>query len=471
MMHLRSGIIFLLGRLVPNLFGLVTAAVLTRLLEPAEYGLYALGLSITFFLALGAFDWLGLSLLRMAPAIEQPDLFFGTVLACFCALCGLSVAVAALILVLVGLQNYAFLTTACLVAAFAVAYFELKLRLQMAELREADYFWTSAGRGVIGITLICAVSYFHGTAPVIILALAASFLAGSFIRREPRLNFRNLQFDFSACLTLLRFGLPLSISVGLGAILVSVDKWLLQGLSGPEAVGLFSAAVIVAQTPIVALAGGIGPPAYSRAVQALDHRSPEAASGQLAQNFTVLIGIVAPSAVGIVALSNNLAHLIVGAAYWQSVILLTPWLSAAAVLWALRSFYIDIAFQLAHRTHRLVLTTLVTLFANVALDILLIPKLGQLGAAIGTFGATLVGLGVAAIATIGVFRLPIPFVDTAKVLASTAIMFLVLRELTTFSGVLALACQIAVGSLIYVSGLIAFNVLGARDVLIQRLTN
>ena len=62
MMHLRSGIIFLLGRLVPDLFGLVTAAVLTRLLEPAEYGLYALGLSITFF-------W------RSAPSI-------GSVLAC-----------------------------------------------------------------------------------------------------------------------------------------------------------------------------------------------------------------------------------------------------------------------------------------------------------------------------------------------------------------------------------------------------
>ena len=87
-MGLRGSIIFLLARLVPSLFGLVTAAVLTRLLEPAVYGLYALGLSITFFLALGVFDWLGLSLLRMAPAIKQPDVFFGTVLACFCALCG-----------------------------------------------------------------------------------------------------------------------------------------------------------------------------------------------------------------------------------------------------------------------------------------------------------------------------------------------------------------------------------------------
>src|SRR5579859_5848470 len=62
-MNLPSRIIFLLARLVPNLLGVVTAAVLTRLLEPAEYGLYALGLSIIFFLTIGVFEWLGLSML------------------------------------------------------------------------------------------------------------------------------------------------------------------------------------------------------------------------------------------------------------------------------------------------------------------------------------------------------------------------------------------------------------------------
>lgn len=74
---------FLLARLIPSLLGLVTTAVLTRLLEPAEYGLYALGLSIIFFLTIGVFEWLGLSLLRVARTAEQPDLFFGTVLTCF----------------------------------------------------------------------------------------------------------------------------------------------------------------------------------------------------------------------------------------------------------------------------------------------------------------------------------------------------------------------------------------------------
>jgi O-antigen/teichoic acid export membrane protein len=469
-MGARNRIIFLLARLIPNLLGLVTTAVLTRLLEPTEYGLYALGLSITFFLTIGVFEWLGLSVLRMAAATEQPDLFFGTVLTCFCGLCGLSVAGAALTLILAGLQNYAVLAAVCLVATFAGAWFELKQRLQMAELREMDYFWTSAGRGLTTIIIVCATAYFFdGNVSLIILALATSFFAASFIAREPRLNFRKLQFDFSAFFPLLRFGLPLSISVGLATILASVDKWLLQGFWGTQGVGLFSAAAVVAQTPIMALAAGIGPSAYSMAVQALEFRSPEAVRTQLAQSFTILLAIVAPSAAGIVALSNNLAHLMVGPAYWQSAILLSPWLAAAAVLSTLRVFYVDIAFQLAHQTSRLIWTTSVTVAANVALDIWLIPSLGELGAAIGSFSAMFIGLVITTIASISVFRLPIPLADTAKVGVSTAIMFLVLNEFAGSSGVLTLVCQIAAGSLVYASGLIAFNVLGVRSRLLQRL--
>ena len=46
--------------------------------------------------------------------------------------------------------------------------------------------------------------------------------------------------------------------------------------------------------------------AYSLAVRTLELDS-KATESQLAQNFTILIGIVLPSAVGVVAVSDNLA--------------------------------------------------------------------------------------------------------------------------------------------------------------------
>jgi len=461
--RLRSHVFFLLARLIPSLLGFVTTAVLTRLLGPAEYGLYALGLSIIFILTIGAFEWLGLSVVRMAPTIKHPDPFFGTVMTSFGAVLGLCAVAAALVLGLGGYGDYWLLTTACLIATAGSAWLELKQRLQLAELRETAYLWTSTGRGVVTVLLVCSTAFYYGTAASIVLALGISVILVGILVPEPRLNFRRYRFDADVFRMLFRFGLPLSISVGLATILMSVDKWLLLRLLGPRAVGLFTAATLVAQVPILTLASSIGPSGYSLAIRALEFESPEAAGLQLSQNFVILFGIVVPAATGIIGLSGNLGHLLVGQAFWQSVVLLTPWLSAAAVLASMRSFYVDIAFQLARRTSLLIWTNLLAVATNVALDIWLIPLFHERGAAIASLGALFISLVVAAGLSRRVFRLPVPLADAGKIVASSAAMFAVLHAIAGFTGPLALALQIGAGALTYLAAMVALNVLGARE--------
>jgi O-antigen/teichoic acid export membrane protein len=466
---LRDRLAFLLARLLPSVLGLVVASVLTRLLNPEQYGLYAFGQSIVFFLTMGLFEWLGLSVMRMATSTSQPDAFFRTVMTCFSALFGLCALVAGLALILGEAGSYAWLATSSLVAAFASIQFELKLRLQMAELRAGDYFRMSMARGVINTALVCATTYVWHSAYASLFAAGISILLAGLTVREPRLSFVRVGFDKTIFLALFRFGFPLSISVGLGTILVSVDRWLLQALSGPEAVGLFTAATLVGQMPIVALANGTGPSAYSMAVQALELRSREAANTQLAENFIILLGVVVPSAAGIVALSDNLAHLLVGHFYWASVVALAPWLAASAVVGTVRGFYVDIAFQLANRTAPLIWLTLLAMAINVGLDVWLIPRLAELGAAIGSFCALMTSGVVASIYSRRVFRLPVPVADSAKVLASSAAMFLIVQRVAGWSGAWALAGQIGLGASVYALLILALNVMNVRGWLMQRL--
>jgi O-antigen/teichoic acid export membrane protein len=164
-----------------------------------------------------------------------------------------------------------------------------------------------------------------------------------------------------------------------------------------------------------------------------------------------------------------LAALIVGQFYWKSAVSLAPWLSAAAVVATTRSFYIDTAFQLANRTLVLLLFTVLALAVNVTLDFWLIPSWGVLGAAMGSFFALLSSSVLAAIYIQFVFPLPLPIVETSKVLVSTGVMFFTVQELATWSGPLALACQIAAGALVYATLILGFNVLNARGWVIERL--
>ena len=108
------------------------------------------------------------------------------------------------------------------------------------------------------------------------------------------------------------------------------------------------------------------------------------------------------------------------------------------------------------------------LVVNLTLNIWLIPPFGVLGAAMASFFALLSSSVVAAICSRLIFPLPLPAIDTAKVLASTGVMFLVVRQLASWSGPWALPCQITVGCAVYTSLLIILNVLNLRGLIIQR---
>ena len=459
---MRSRVIFLIARLIPGVLGLVTTAVLTRMLQPAEYGLYALGLSIVFLLTIGTFEWLGLSVLRIAPTTKTPDQFFGTVVTCFTAIFLLCIALAALIVVVGGFADYAVLITASLTATFMSAWVELKQRLQMAELREAAFFRTSVLRGVASALFVCGTAYLHRSASSILFALGAAGLLVSLVAREPRLTILSHRFDLAVFRSLIGFGFPLSVSVGLGTLLMSVDRWMLQAMIGPHAVGLFTAATLITQAPIMTLAGCIGPWGYSMAVQAMEFRSAEAISGQLARNLIFLLVIVVPATVGIAGVASNLAHLLIGELYWGSAVRLAPWLAFAAAVASVRAFYVDVAFQLGHRTSPLIWTSLLAVAVNVVMDYWLIPGMGQVGAAVGSCTALSASFVVASIASRRVFRLPWPIVEIMKILASAAIMALVLSRLQGYTGFPALVFQVVVGAAVYDIAIISFDVMSVR---------
>jgi O-antigen/teichoic acid export membrane protein len=457
-MESKSRIMFLLGRLVPSILAFITTAALTRILDPTKYGTYALGISIIYFVATG-FDWLGISLLRMTPAAKAPKLFFGTVLVCFYGMCLFSTIVAAGILILFDMQRFALLTAACLLAAFAASWFELGQSIQTAKLRHYDYFYAGVFRGVSSVTLACALAYFTGYVTLILLSFTVSFFLSSFIKRDSRLNLFNFKFDYPIYIELVKFGLPLCLSLGIVAVLNSIDKWLLQAFLGSKEVGFFAAASIIAQAPLMSLSSGLGSSSYSMAVRELEFGGEIKAKAKLIENFTLLLGIILPAAIGIIATSSNLAYL-VGHTYWEAVVELAPWLCGASVFWALRVGYTDMAFQLANKTRRLIWITLFILIVNISLNVYLIPQFGVLGAAIGSFTALFTGFIVSLVAGIGVFRMPMPVANSLKIIISAGLMFLAIRSLAGFHGILPLIGQIALGSITYLSGLLIFNVLG-----------
>jgi O-antigen/teichoic acid export membrane protein len=466
---LRGRVVFFLAKVMPGILGLGTTAILTRWVDPSEYGIYALGLSIILFTVAAGFDWLCLSLLRFRPSFAEPELLFGTLIVGFWVLCAGIAAVTGAGALFTNSWHYVPFLTACLFSTFATAWFELKLRVQLAELQEGPYFWTNVVRGTLVLVLTFAAAYTRQDATIMILALGISTLIAACLFRTEHFSVFNWRFDWEICRTVFQFGVPLFAGVGVANILFSIDRWMLQLLSGSKAVGLFTAATFVAQVPISFLAGGIGPSAYALAVRAFEFTDHATVKAQLEENLVILLGIVLPAAVGITALSRNLAYVLVGENFAQAVIELAPWLCVASAIWTVRAYYFDSAFHLARNTRPLFVVMSVTLAANVAVDFWLIPWKGELGAAIGSCIALSAGFVIAVIASRKVYKLPLPTKETAKVVIGSTIMYLALQPVADSRGVAALLAQLTIGSLVYLASIVALDVLHSRQWLVRQL--
>jgi O-antigen/teichoic acid export membrane protein len=467
---LRGRVIFFLAKLMLGLLGLGTTAMLTRWVGPTEYGAYAFGLSIILFTVGAGFGWLNLSLQRFRPGFREPEFLFGTLIVVFCALCCAIAAVAGLGIMLTNSWRYAPFLAACLFAIFAAAWFELKQRVQLAELQAAPYFWTNVVRGTLILLLTFAAAYTQQSVTTMILATGVSTLIAASLFRTAHLDIFNWRFDREIGHMLFQFGLPVFVGFGVANVLISIDRWMLQLLSGSKAVGLFTAASFVAQVPIALLASGIGPSANALAVRAYEFTDGTTVKAQLEENLVSLLGIVLPAAVGITVLSRNLAFVLVGENFAPAVIELAPWLCVASTLWAVRANYFDSAFHLARNTRPLIMIMSVTLAANVAVDFWLIPWQAELGAAIGSCIALGVGFAVAVIASRRVYKLPFPFKETAKVVVASALMYFVLQTVADSRGVGALFVQLTIGSLVYLTSIVALDVLQSRQWLVRQLT-
>ena len=72
-MLLRHSAIYVSSNLITGLFGLATAIVLTRVLTPADYGVYGLGIAIALFTSSVVFDWHGISYLRFIKSDRERE--------------------------------------------------------------------------------------------------------------------------------------------------------------------------------------------------------------------------------------------------------------------------------------------------------------------------------------------------------------------------------------------------------------
>jgi len=460
---LRHSLTYLVVRGGPAVISLAGLLLFTHLLVPAEFGQYALIIAGVGVANAGFFWWLQLGLLRFLPGAgaERPRLlsavvsgYAGGVLAT------VPVALSLVVLAPGGLPR-PLIVMGCILL-WTQAWHELNLEMARSDLSPGRYGKLLISRAMILVAFgSLAARAGAGAMGVITAGILGALIPSLFMLRK---NWSGVKFsrkETEFLYTLGRYGAPLVPTSALIILVTTADRFFLSWFGDNSVVGVYSAASDLTQLSLLALMNVVYVAYFPLAVRALETSGAEGARATIRQGGAALLAVGVPATVALAMLAPLIARNLLGPSF-QGAAAAIPWIGLATFFACVKAFYFDVSFQLGRATGIQLRVAAVTAILSIALNYVLVPRWGFMGAAYATTASFASGALISALLGRAVFRLPFPVREAGSVALATAIMACAILALHGGSGMSALGMKIVTGAVTYAVALIALDFLGMR---------
>ncbi|GAB1584594.1 lipopolysaccharide biosynthesis protein [Phyllobacterium phragmitis] len=413
-MLLRSTLIYGPAILLTRISALLVLVIVTRLLNQEEYGLLTLVVTVGEMTDTALTNWLRIALLRLGGKgeISRGSLSLaGKVLIGTTALALVISSVASAFVVPARWMEFATAVCVYLVVG-AIARFALTV-LQMQQ-RHSAYSLLESLRALLQLTLpIAAIMVFPdnflvvslgSSAGMLIAGIAASVVAmRRVVAGPPRFTGQEL----------FMLGMPLIVMALVGFGLNSAERLFLNAYHDAAAVAIFAAAYVLARQPIDMVGNAINMGAFPEVMSRFDEEGSAASGELLSQIMALLMQLCLPVAAMLVALNGPITGLLLPQSYHGQIGLLFPAIAFAVLCANLTSFVYGTVIYAHKRPWLLIGATSLGSVATIALSMLLIPHLAELGAALALAGGSLIALIACAFISQRLTPVPVPWRDIA----------------------------------------------------------
>jgi O-antigen/teichoic acid export membrane protein len=324
---------------------------------------------------------------------------------------------------------------------WVLTMFEFMLTTFRLEERARAYFVTTILNvlATIGLTVVLVVGAGEGARGLLVgsYASGAAFVLALILRQRRRLS---LRFDPGLLRRLLRFGLPTMPAEASLYLLNFVDRIIIVRYAGLAEAGLYSLAVKFAQAINVIVRGfqlAWPPLAYSI-------RDDDEARGVYATVVTLFVTGCAFVVTGMWLLSRWIVRALAAPEFFGSYKAIGL-ISTAVTLYALYLVLVVILGRTG-RTEFNFPATGAALVANIALNLILVPPLGIVGAALALVASYMVVLALMYVFTQRLFPVPYEWGRLGRVVLTSAILVGIgelLVPTAGFAGLLARAALCA----------------------------
>ena len=394
---------------------LAVLIVMTRFLGAAEYGLFALVVTTGEIMDMIASNWIRIRFLRDEAGRRRIGAVrLGRMLILLAAMTFTACLAAIAISFVVSAPRAApfALSTAAYITAFAM----LRLCLTLMQQQRNHYGFASVEltRAILAPALAIGAaaatqSYFAASlAWSLATGLCATAGVAYLLRTQvrPRLARRGYA-------RALAFGAPVSAVIVLSYSLGWYDRFILDQISGPAAVGVYAAAFALARQPVSLFLNAMNTYTFPRLAETYaSSGSPGTAMAQSGLMVS-MTGLGVPIAGGLIALSEPLAELILPPELALQAGQIIPVIAAGTLLINLKLFVFDNSFYVTQKTGLLIGYMIPVALTGLGASISLIWLYGLHGAA----AAYLLSGTIALIASIAVSRKALPFPILGKRIA------------------------------------------------------
>lgn len=421
-MLLKHTAYYALSRGVPGAISFAALAIFTRLLEPSEFGRFALVVTAVSLANVVLFQWLRLYVARsFAARWEDSDRFLSEVSYIFGVVAVGTSAAVAIVFWFVPEDNLRLILIYSLLLLVTQAAFELVLMVAQSAVRPFLYGALMGFKAIVALAIGVGLAALGAGAigPILGLVLAQSLAVLLSVRPLFR-KVRIVRPSNTTTAAALRYGLPLTGAFALSWIMSGSDRLIIASLMGESQTGIYSAGYDLAFNVLTLLLVVVNTASYPLAVKALETSGEAAAVHQIRLSGEAVFTLALAGASVLIILARPIINLLLGDDFRDGARLIFPWLVMSTAAAGLKAYYFDFAFQLSKSTHLQMVSVGVAAALNIVLNLLLIPRIGLEGAAIATLAAYLAAMLISVGTGRGRFPMPplLPILAKASLIAA-----------------------------------------------------
>lgn len=458
-----------------SLFNFGIGLFVAKFLGPAEYGRYALALSVGVVLQTLCLDWLRLSATRFYSEQDRrnrPEIR-ATLNVIFAAIASVA-TVGAIGIALSGLNLPLSPRLVALAIGTAVAngLFDFSAALVRARFLERTYAALVIARTFLSICLTVGGAWYFGSAKVALVGVILS-VVGSLVvnhkalndeRAGPRFADRGLARSYAL------YALPIVLANVLYQMVPMINRGLAAQVHSFAEAGQLALAFDIGIRIVGSIGSALDVLLFQMAVLAEKTFGAGAGRHQIARNMGLVFAVTLPVVAGCWLILPSFERLLVPehfrGPFGHYFTLMLP----AMLCFALTHYSIGPAFQIAHRTLPLIIGGLVSLIAN-GLAILFLPasqdaSLFALAQSIASGASLAVMIGF-------LFTLAPTWPrrrDIGGTIGLTALMLVAVTPLRMMTpGVATLLLEVSVGVAVYALGVLVLDIGLLRSMLVAKL--